>query len=188
MDYTKNSNIGTSTRFWSIITAVVFAIDIIVLLLLCSGYSVIWLSQTYYLFLIGLNIVLLFILFHKCLTKRRLILALLSLSFAIFISCAAVWLFHPYQYFSYSSPKGTNHILIQYRKDLLEARISNYTIYQQKYGILMKKLPPKKITITVPEDVELTQKEVFDYMNPQWMGEDTVKIYSRQRPYVFRLK
>ncbi len=181
------NNITPFKKLWQIAVFLMYTVDIAIVFLLLIGYSVIWFQETYYLFWMGINIIVFFVLFHQQPTKRGRILTLIVIGFALFISFSTVWLFHPYHYVTHLSPKKTNQIIIQYRGNLFEARISNYNVYQRKYKILMKELLVKKITVTIPEGPEWTQQEPFDYMNPQWLDEYRVKMSSVKGIYVFNL-
>lgn len=51
----------------------------------------------------------------------------------------------------------------------------------------MVRLPNHTITITVPEDTIATDEEIFNYMEPEWLDENRIKIHTMNGPYTFRL-
>jgi len=166
----------------------IFTLDAAVLYLLLGGDHIIWLRETYYLPLIGANIILFFLLLQKKnSTKRRRLILFIIISFILFIQCSATALFHPYEFVYQYSPSHKNSIIIEKRKDLWEARISHYRVFQQKHGFLMKRLSDHVITITVPEDSNYSDKEIFDYRSPQWLDEHRFRINGLNGPYLFRL-
>ncbi len=51
----------------------------------------------------------------------------------------------------------------------------------------MKRLSDHVITITVPEDSNYSDKEIFDDRSPQWLDEHRFRINGLNGPYFFRL-
>lgn len=121
---------------------------------------------------IVLNIIV-FIWLAKKIKGKELAFVIIIILFLLYLLLKSLGtqFFHSYSYEEVSSPQKSSSIIIEYRNNLIDASISNYKVYQKKFGILMKELTTRDIIITVPHFLTLSQKEIFDFETPQWINE-----------------
>lgn len=178
----------TKKRALLYIFLIVMVLDLLLLCLLAKNYDVIFLKKSNYLAPIILNIVVFFLVVKKS-RGVNLVLVILSIILCFWLLIINLWteFFHSYSYEEITSPQKSNVVIIEHRNSLIDQNISNYKIYQKKYGILMKELTKKDIIITVPYIFSLSQKEIFDFEEPIWINEKKVIFNTLEDRYKFNL-
>lgn len=180
------SIIGRKVLLFFIIA--VLAMDII-LFSLTGNYDVIFFDKSNNLIPIILNISMLILLAIK--SKGSIlgvIIIAILICFFLLIRSLGTQLFHNYRYVQIYSPQKSQSVIIKYRSDIWNGRLSSYRVYQMKSGFFMKELTKKEITIEDQRYTSLSPNGVFGFETPEWISENTVIFYTYEGPYKFRLK
>ncbi|MDY8024238.1 hypothetical protein [Paenibacillus polymyxa] len=165
---------------------IVLFMNLFLLFLYSINYDVLLFKKGSYLIPIFINIIALILLSTissgKSLVTLVIIIGLLLL---LLLKSIFTQLFHPYSYEQVTSPINNKVILTEYRKSLLDGKVSFYRIYQVKFVVFTKQLTKKEIVIDYPYTLDPSQKEVFDYEAPEWRGENTVIFHTIEGPRRF---